>query len=229
MSWLSDILKTLGNLGGAIPISWVDFVTLLVLCVGVIRGRKRGLSEELLDLIKWLIIVVACGFFYHQLGEAMGEHPIPGVAPLYFYLLAYWGIALFVWGLFAFIKKRFGQKLIEGDVFGRFEFYGGMCAGAVRWLCVYFFILSMLHAPFYSAEEREAHRKYVDYNWGSDFFPSVCKVQDSVYLSSLTGLGATKYLDRFLMEPVSGDSNPLRGDNSMAKRNERRIDAIVGH
>jgi hypothetical protein len=86
----------------------------------------------------------------------------------------------------------------------------------------------LLHAPYYSEAERAAHMKAVDYNYGSDFFPSVCKIQDSVFLSSLTGMGATKYLDRFLMEQVTGDVKPLRGENSMARRNERTIDAIVG-
>ena len=228
MSWLNDFFKAVGNFSSGIPVSWVDFVTLLVLSVGIVRGRKRGLSEEILDLMKWLVILVGCAFFYHQLGEAMSQSPIPGVAPLQFYVTAYLAIALFIWSLFGFIKKRFGQKLIESDVFGRLEFYGGMMAGAVRWTCMYFFVLSVLHAPFYSEADREQRRKEVEYNYGSDFFPSVCKIQDSVFLASLTGKGAVKYLDRFLMEQVTGDADPLRGENSMARRNERQIDAIMG-
>ncbi|HWN96798.1 MAG TPA: hypothetical protein VNT99_17350, partial [Methylomirabilota bacterium] len=59
-------------------------------------------------------------------------------------------------------------------------------------------------------------------------FPSICSIQDEVFLASLTGKGAAKYLDHFLMEQVSGNSKALRDDTSLAKRNERKIDAIMG-
>ena len=39
-------------------LSWFDLVALAVLVVGLFRGRKRGMSEELLDVFQWLLIVV---------------------------------------------------------------------------------------------------------------------------------------------------------------------------
>src|SRR5687767_6530104 len=141
MSWLNSFVTWSQSFFGAVPISWVDFVTLLIVCLGIVRGRKRGLSEEILDVTKWLIIVAAAGFLYHPLGNFLNQKPV--LSALTFYLMAYMLIALVIWLVFSFIKKRFGQKLIESDIFGQFEFYGGMGAGAVRWLCVYFFILSM--------------------------------------------------------------------------------------
>ena len=226
MSWLSGFFQSIGTVVNAIPISWVDLLVLAVLGVGIVRGRKRGLSEEILDLLKWLLIIIAGGFLYRQLGDAIYYKTLASL--LTFYIIAYLFIGLLIWMVFSFIKQRFGQKLIEGDVFGRFEFYGGMAAGMVRHACVCLAVMSLLHAPFYSDAEREAHRKHVEYNYGSDFFPTVCKFQDSVFLSSLAGQGTKKYLDFLLIEPVSGDASPLRGDNSMARRNEGKIDAIMG-
>ena len=225
MSWLNSFLNWVQSVGGAIPISWVDFLTLLVICLGVVRGRKRGLSEEIFDVLKWLIIVAAAGFLYHPLGNFLNQKPV--LSALTFYLMAYVLIAVSIWAVFGYIKKKLGEKVIESDVFGRFEFYGGMGAGALRWLCVYFFILSMLHAPFYSDEYRVQHKKEVDYNFGSDFFPSIMKVQDSVYASSLTGKGAL-LTGPLLMDQVSGDVTPLRGENSMARRRERAVDDAYG-
>jgi hypothetical protein len=212
--------------GSAIPISWVDFVTLLVVCIGFVRGRKRGLSEELLDTMQWITIVVAAAFFYHQLGDAMNQRPV--LSPVTYYLLSYIMIGMAISVVFMFFKKRFGQKLVESDIFGRFEFYGGMAAGSLRWLCMYFALLSILHAPQYSEEELADRRRRVEYNFGSDFFPSIDKIQAEVFNVSYTGQGAQKYLARFLIDPTSSDAAPLRGENSLAKRRERAVDDAFG-
>jgi uncharacterized membrane protein required for colicin V production len=226
MSWINSFLKSTQDLLGTFPLSWVDFITLAVVGFGFVRGRKRGLSEEILDLFKWLIIVGGGAFLYRPLGDLMNQKPI--LSTLTFYMMAYLLIALGVWLVFNFIKKRLGQKLIESDIFGRFEFYGGMGSGAVRWLCMYFFVLSLLHAPFYSDAERAERKKEMEYNYGSDFFPSVVSIQDTVFHSSLTGKGAIMWLEPLLMEPVSGDAKPLRGDNSLARRRERAVDDVFG-
>ncbi len=212
--------------GNDIPISWVDFITLLVVCIGFVRGRKRGLSEELLDTLQWITIVVAAAFFYHQLGDIMNQRPV--LSPVTYYLLSYILIGMAISVVFMFFKKRFGQKLVESDIFGRFEFYGGMAAGSLRWLCMYFALLSILHAPQYSEEELADRRKRVEYNFGSDFFPSVDKIQAEVFNVSFTGQGAEKYLARLLIDPTTSDVAPLRDENSLAKRRERAVDDAFG-
>lgn len=212
--------------GANIPISWVDFVTIIVVGIGFVRGRKRGLSEELLDTFQWISIVVAGAFFYRQLGDLMNQRPV--LSPVTYYLLSYILIAMVVSLVFMFFKKRFGQKLVESDIFGRLEFYGGMLAGSTRWLCMYFFFLSMLHAPQYTPEELAQRKKEVDYNYGSDFFPSIDKIQAEVFAVSFTGKGAEEYLGQFLIDPTSQDAKPLRGENSLAKRRERAVDDAFG-
>lgn len=222
MNWLNSFTKSIGSF----PISWVDFLTIIVLLVGIVRGRKRGLSEEFLDMTQWLIIIVAGAFLYKDLGRTLNQKPLFSL--LTYYIISYIVIALGVKIVFVLLKRKVGQKLMEGDIFGRFEFYGGMAAGAVRFACAYFFVLSLLHAPYYSAEYLAKRAKEVDYNYGSDFFPHPCKIQKTVFQNSLTGQGAEKYLAILLIEQTSGDGKALRSENSMARRNERAIDAIMG-
>jgi uncharacterized membrane protein required for colicin V production len=221
MEWLNSFAKMMGGW----TVGWVDFVTLLVICIGLVRGRKRGLSEELLDTTMWLIIVVAGAFLYRIMGNLLIQKPI--LSLLTYYMLSYIAIALAVKIIFVLIKRKFGQKMVESDVFGRLEFYGGMAAGSVRFLCMYLFVLSLLHAPHYSEEYWAQRAKEVDYNYGSDFFPHPCKIQRSVFQNSFTGKNAEKYLAILLIEQTDGSSRSVRDDTSLAKRNERKIDAIM--
>jgi uncharacterized membrane protein required for colicin V production len=215
------MLKTLTS----ISVGWVDFLTILVLCIGFVRGRKRGLSEELLDTLQWLIIVIAGAFFYRQVASILGQRPVLGL--LSYYVLSYIIIAMLVKMVFMFIKKHVGQKVVESDMFGAFEYYGGMTAGCVRWSCMYLFAISLLHAPYYSPEALAARKKAVEYNYGSDFFPSINKIQADVFKTSLTGRGAQQYLAILLLAPASNESRSLRSPASGGQRRERDIDAIM--
>jgi len=104
MNWVSSHLKSFESL----PISWVDFLTLIVIFVGVVRGRKRGLSEELLDTIQWIGIIIAGAGIY--LTE---HHSGPGDG-------AYWdGLASIIIGLVlalvAFVLARTSRGLLLGE------------------------------------------------------------------------------------------------------------------
>ena len=222
MNWLNSFVKTVS----ALPINWVDVLTLAVLCIGVVRGRKRGLSEEILDTFMWLLIIFTGAYFYKALGQAMHQKPIMSL--LTYYIVSYLLVALGLKIVFVLIKKKFGAKLVESDLFGRLEFYGGMFAGAVRFTCIYFFALSILHAPYYSPEFLAKRAKEVDYNYGSDFFPHPCKIQVTVFKGSITGTTAEKYLAKLLIEQTEGTSQALRGDNSLGRRKEREMDAMLG-
>ena len=222
MEWFNSITK----FAGALTVGWVDFVTILVLCAGMMRGRKRGLSEEILDTTMWILILVAGAFLYRGLGDLMGQKPL--LSRLTYYMLSYILIALGVKIVFTFIKQKFGAKIVESDMFGRMEFYGGMAAGSVRFACIYLFLLSLLHAPHYSAEFLAKRAKDVDYNYGSDFFPHPSKIQKAVFQDSFTGKNAEQHLPMLLIVQMDGNSKAIRDDNSMAKRNERKIDQIMG-
>ena len=208
------------------PVNWVDLLAAAVLVIGFIRGRKRGLSQELLDTTQWVLIIVTGAIYYRPLAALMAQKPM--FSQLTYFILSYLLIALGWKIVFTFIKQRIGQKLIEGDVFGRFEFYGGMLAGTVRFACVFFFVISLLHAPYYSPEYWTKRAKEVDYNYGSDFFPAPCKIQKWVYKESVTGRSTEHYASQFIIVQVAGEDKKVRDENSLARRNERKIDALMG-
>lgn len=207
------------------PVNWVDALAVAVLVIGFIRGRKRGLSQEMLDTIQWVLIVVVGAMYYRPIAALMSQHAM--FSTLSYYILSYLLIALGFKIIFTLIKQRIGQKLIEGDVFGRFEYYGGMLAGSVRFSCVFLAVLSVLHAPHYSPEYWTKRAKEVDYNYGSDFFPAPCTIQKSVYKDSLTGRSTEKYASQFLIVQIDGEEKKVRDENSLGRRNERKIDALI--
>jgi uncharacterized membrane protein required for colicin V production len=44
--------------------NYFDVIVVVWLIIGLLRGRKRGMSQELLPTLQWLGIVIVCGLFY---------------------------------------------------------------------------------------------------------------------------------------------------------------------
>ena len=93
-----------------LPINLFDLVVIVVLVAGIARGRKHGMSEELLSLLKWLAILFGCAAVYEPGGQLVGQFTSM-FGRLTCYLLAYVGGALLVFLLFAGIKRALGGKL----------------------------------------------------------------------------------------------------------------------
>ena len=203
----------------------VDLLTLGVLLVGIVRGRKRGLSEEILDTLQWLAIVIVAGCFHRALAGWIGHSAMVG--RLFDTVVAYLLIALTIKLFFAMIKRRCGEKITESDLFGRFEYYLGMAAGMVRFACIYFFLLNFLHAPYYSPESLAANAKYQEKNFGDIHFPTLGTMQQTVFKESMTGWMADTYLDSILIRSTGSKVSDLRGPNSIAKRREHAIDLLI--
>jgi uncharacterized membrane protein required for colicin V production len=205
---------------------WVDFVTAIVLFVGIIRGRKRGMSEELLDTLQWIGIVVVGGLYYEALAQACSLGP--WMRPVWANLAGYLIIALSFKLVFSFVKRRLGEKIIGSDMFGRLEYYLGMVAGMVRFGCIYIFLLSFLHAPYYSAQDLVDSEKYQE-RWFSDVrLPTFGTLQHTFFKESFSGWAAENYLTNVLVKSVPGTATELRGKNSIAKRREAGIDDLMG-
>src|SRR5688572_18003207 len=135
-------------------ISWVDFAILLVVVAGIARGRKRGMSEELLDIVKWVGVLVAVAFLHRPAGEMLASSTMFSL--LSCYIFVYTGIVLFLKLFFGFIRKQIGDKLVSSDFFGSAEYYLGMIAGAFRYVCITVVVLAFLNARHYTAEEIQA-------------------------------------------------------------------------
>src|ERR1700704_2049421 len=83
--------------------NWFDLVVFVFLVIGLFRGRKRGMSEELLAIVQWLSIIVASACFYRPFGLFLVS--VTGMSRLVCYIAAYLLIALGIKLFFSFIKR----------------------------------------------------------------------------------------------------------------------------
>jgi uncharacterized membrane protein required for colicin V production len=191
-----------------LPINLFDLVLIVVVIAGIARGRKHGMSEELLGLLKWLLILFGCAAVYEPVGLMVGAYT-PMFGRLSCYLLAYVGVALLVFFLFAGIKRALDGKLLGSDIFGRSEYYLGMGSGVVRCSCMLLAALALLNARYYSPTEVRAMEKFQDDVYGSDYFPTLQSVQASVFSKSLTGPWIKQNLGFLLIKPTEPEDKQL--------------------
>jgi uncharacterized membrane protein required for colicin V production len=191
-----------------LPINLFDFVVIVVLLAGIARGRKHGMSEELMSLLTWLAILFGCAAIYEPGGQVLAQYTNM-FSRLSCYLVAYVGGALLVLLLFAGIKRALGGKLLGSDIFGRAEYYLGMGSGLVRFTCVLLAALALLNARYFSPTEVRAMQKYTDDVYGSDYFPTLHSVQVAVFDKSLTGPWIKKNLDFLLIKPTAPEKREL--------------------
>jgi uncharacterized membrane protein required for colicin V production len=168
-----------------LPVKAFDFILVVVLVVGVLRGRKHGMSEELMPLLKWLAVIIIGALIYEPLGHLLAQStPFTLVSS---YLMVYVGIALVVFSGFALVKHSLGGKLVGSDIFGGAEYYLGMVAGLVRVSCMLVAGLALLNARYFSPKEVKAMENFQNDVYGSNFFPTLHTLQAGVFEHSLTG------------------------------------------
>lgn len=194
----------------SLPFNWFDIFLLVWLTMGVFRGRKRGMSEELLTFLQWVVIVIFCAVAYQPAGDWLLETSnVFGRMVCYIigYLVAAGAVSL----AFVLFKRAFHGKLIGSDAFGRSEYYLGMPAGMLRFFCMLLTGLALLNARFYTPQEIQTELKYQKDVYGSDFFPGMQQIQANVFERSFTGPIIKKYLDFLLIKPTGpGGSQPLK-------------------
>ena len=52
-------------------VNWFDAVVVGVLAFGLFRGRRNGMSKEILPLFQWLAVVFVCGLFYSLVASCL--------------------------------------------------------------------------------------------------------------------------------------------------------------
>ena len=193
---------------GKIPVNWFDLAVVAILIIGALRGRKRGMSQELLPLLKWITIVIVCGFFYKPVAVF-----ISGFSTMFSewlsVVVAYLGLAFVVFVLFSLISRSLGGKIIGSDVFGGAEYYLGIGSGILRWACMLIFGLALLNSRFYTQQEIADRTAFVKHNYDSDFFPAIYQIQDYCFRNSMSGPVVQKGLSCVLIEPANGQGKAL--------------------
>jgi uncharacterized membrane protein required for colicin V production len=190
-----------------LPFNFFDFALIALLAAGVMRGRKHGMSEELMGLLKWLIIVVACAFLYAPIGRWLADSS--PISLLSCYVMVYISLALLVLGIFALLKHNLGGKLVGSDVFGRAEYYLGMGSGLVRFSCMILAVLALLNARYFTSAEVKERKDFQDEVYGKEYFPGLHSAQATVFEKSLTGPWIKDNLSFLLIEPTRPEKKEL--------------------
>lgn len=191
----------------ALPINLFDVVLLAVLVFGLVRGRRHGMSEELVEVVQWGCILATCAFLYRPIGAFL-EQTSP-LSLLTCYVLAYISLGLIVAAVFVLLRRSIGGKLLGSDFFGKSEYYLGMVSGVARFACIAVAGLALLNARYYTVTEVKAMQKYQDDVYGSDYFPGLQSIQSSVFQDSLTGPWIKDHLGMLLIEPTRPQNKDL--------------------
>jgi uncharacterized membrane protein required for colicin V production len=205
-------------------VSWVDIALLAVVIAGIFRGRKRGMSEELLDVIKWVTILVAAAFVTRPAGQMLAQSSPFSLLSCYIFIYTLIIVGLKV--LFGFIRKRIGDKLVSSDFFGSTEYYLGMVAGAFRYLCVIIVVLAFINARYYSPEEIAEDARVQQHNFGDIRFPTWAALQNQVFNRSVSGAMARDFVPFCLIPPTPPETKALGGD-SVVRARERTVDRVL--
>lgn len=194
---------------GTMPFNWFDLLVVAILIVGALRGRKRGMSQELIPLLKWIAIVLVCGFCYKPLAEFISSFTTM-FSEWLAVVVAYLGLAFVVFVLFSAISRSLGGKIIGSDVFGGAEYYLGIGAGILRWACMLIFGLALLNSRLYTQEWIAERTQFVKQNYDSDFFPAMYQIQDDCFRNSISGPVLSKGLSAILIAPANAQGKAIK-------------------
>lgn len=184
----------------SLPINLFDVVVLAVLALGMFRGRKHGMSEELMNLVKWLAVIVGCALLYDPVGHWLAQSsPFSLLAS---FLFVYAVGAMVILGIFAVFNYQLGGKLIGSDIFGRSEYYLGMGSGVVRFGCMLLAALALLNARYFSPAEVQAMERFQNDVYGSNYFPTWHSAQEVVFEKSFAGSWIRANLGFLLIRPT---------------------------
>ena len=190
-----------------LPFNWFDGAVLVVLGFGIFRGRKNGMTKEVLPMLQWVCTIIVCGLGYEMAGAIfINTFQMDKTAS---YILGYLMLTLVVYFVFMLLKNSLTPRLTGSNIFGSSEYYLGMISGMIRYACLIIFALAFLNAPYYSAKDI-ADAKAFNARWfgggeegySGNFFPSLQQVQEGVFKSSLIGPCVTNYLGVLMIQQV---------------------------
>jgi uncharacterized membrane protein required for colicin V production len=195
---------------------WFDVALILILAFGLWRGRKRGMSRELLPVLMWLSFVgggalgypllaeelVKTGYVRKVFGASFVERTAANIT-------AYLVITFLVWVLFAVLKNLFKTRVEGANAFGSSEYYLGMFSGMVRYACMVLFALALINAPVYSSEEIKARAAYNKRWYGGgiydgNYMGDLPSFQKSIFKDSIFGSLIKNNLALLLIDTNAG-------------------------
>jgi hypothetical protein len=85
-----------------------------------------------------------------------------------------------------------------------------MGSGLVRFTCMLLVGLALLNARSFSAAEVKARENYQNEWFGSNFFPGLHALQETVFVRSLTGPWIEDYLGFLLIKPTAPEDKRFK-------------------
>ncbi len=219
---LAAVPSNLSNLS-KVRFDYFDVFVIIWLLIGVVVGRRRGMSQEILPTLQWVGIVVAAGIFYHPF--SLMVHQYAAVDMLWSSVFSYVLIGFGVHLVYLFIKKAIGEKLNGTDLFGRSEYYLGMAAGAARFACMLVALLALMNARIISKTELAQTEKMQRDNFSDIRFPTYGSVQQAVLFDSFTGSLIESNLQAVLIYPVPASKTVKR--ETLAHQKEDVINEVL--
>lgn len=192
-----------------LPVNWFDFALLGLLVFGLLRGRKNGMTKEVLPTAQWVCIVVAGAFTYPLVAQLLNT--TCNLGPAWSASLGYLSVTVVVWMLFTFIKRAMARRLEGSNVFGSSEYYLGMFSGTIRYVCIVLFFLALANVPKYTAADIAAKAAYNKRWYGGgmydgNYVPDFNNVQDAIFKKSFTGPYIKDYAAIMLIQNGPADT-----------------------
>ena len=187
-----------------ITLAWFDIVAVTLIVVGIFHGRKKGMSQELFNTLKWLPMLTISVLVYLPIGKLILRFaPIP---PIYGYTGAYVLVNVALATIFTKIRKKVADKMSGSDVFGRAEFPLGMVAGAFQYSCMIVMFMAILNATPVDEDALLRQAATQKKALGENFFPSLGYIHKDVLYVSIAGQTVRDFLGNQLMRHVEPPS-----------------------
>ncbi len=186
-----------------ISFRWFDLVAVALIFVGVFHGRKNGMSQELFNTLKWLIMLAVAPFLYEPVGKLLLKF-VP-LKALYVYVGAFVAISAIVHALLVTVRKKIKDRMSGSDVFGSAEYPLGMLAGAFQYSCLMVMIVACLNAKYVDEKALQAQDTAQREAMGEKFIPTPGNLHKDA-MTSIAGQFIKKYFKNQLIKPVDGPS-----------------------
>ncbi len=203
---------------------WFDGVMIILIIIGLLRGKKRGMSAEFLDLIQWLIIIAGGGALNQPLGTMLAQ--ASGMKLNIAALLVYVGFAILMKTIFIMFKGGIGKKLAGSELFGGMEYYLGMFAGMVRYACMGLAVVAMVNAWDITDVQVNDALASQKKELGKVYFPPPVAIQYSLCKESFVGTFVKHHLPTLLVTSSPLTSTPKQENIGQKLQND--LDDIVG-
>ncbi|MCD6048621.1 MAG: hypothetical protein K0Q55_24 [Verrucomicrobia bacterium] len=160
-----------------------DIVILILIISGLLYGRKRGLSVELLPLAHWLTLVIVCGTFSEPIGAPIAAliEIQPNAAFVFVYLILAGAVTYGFWTL----SRTVAKGLPGSKCFGEAEFPLGAVAAAIRFVTILFVGMALTSAQ-YIPEEDLAEPRFA-FQTEENSFPDPAELHRGVFVRSWGG------------------------------------------